>query len=207
MVSSDPLESEVRTLLAKSLSELQIRVTSSTSHRQPTRSFGRSAGGRLVHRVEGEVIAAGHRAALNTPYPGGYILSRQGRPHEHIHAIQIEIDLRLYLDAGLTTLGEGLTSTALLLPDDRRRRRRIARRRAGARGGVSGSAPPADRRSRPPIKKPPRANARGGQGSGRRHARKRACTTSRKGGHEAVRRQHRSMRLPFQDIGRNVLNQ
>ena len=77
--------------------------------------FGRSAGGRLVHRLEGEVIDAGHRAALNTPYPGGYILSRHGPPPWPFHAIQIEIDRRLYLDAGLTSLGEGLAGTALLL--------------------------------------------------------------------------------------------
>jgi N-formylglutamate amidohydrolase len=77
--------------------------------------FGRSAGGRLVHRLEGEVIAAGHRAALNTPYPGGYILSRHGRPDQHIHAIQIEIDRRLYLDASLTAPGKGFAGTAALL--------------------------------------------------------------------------------------------
>jgi len=69
----------------------------------------------LVHWLEGEVIAAGHRAALNTPYPGGYILSRHGRPDEHIHAIQIEIDRRLYLDPSLTAPGKGLAGTAALL--------------------------------------------------------------------------------------------
>jgi N-formylglutamate amidohydrolase len=77
--------------------------------------FGRSAGGRLVHRLEGEVIAAGHRAALNAPYPGGYILSRHGRPDQHIHAIQIEIDRRLYLDVSLTAPGKGLAGTTALL--------------------------------------------------------------------------------------------
>jgi N-formylglutamate amidohydrolase len=77
--------------------------------------FGRSAGGRLVHRLESEVIAAGHRTALNTPYPGGYILARHGRPDQHVHAIQIEIDRRLYLDAGLTAPGKGLADTAALL--------------------------------------------------------------------------------------------
>jgi N-formylglutamate amidohydrolase len=69
----------------------------------------------LVHRLEGEVIATGHRTALNTPYPGGYILSRHGRPDQHIHAIQIEIDRRLYLDANLTAPGKGLAGTAALL--------------------------------------------------------------------------------------------
>ena len=77
--------------------------------------FGRSAGGRLAHRIEGEIAAAGYRAALNTPYPGGHILSRHGRPDRQIHAIQIEIDRRLYLDANLTALGKGFGDTATLL--------------------------------------------------------------------------------------------
>lgn len=77
--------------------------------------FGRSAGGRLVHRLESAVVAAGHRTALNAPYPGGYILARHGRPDRHVHAIQIEIDRRLYLDAGLTAPGKELADTAALL--------------------------------------------------------------------------------------------
>ena len=77
--------------------------------------FGRSAGPRLVHRLESEIAAAGVRVALNAPYPGGYILSRHGRPGDAIHAIQIEIDRRLYLDVGLNALGKGLGDTARLL--------------------------------------------------------------------------------------------
>jgi N-formylglutamate amidohydrolase len=77
--------------------------------------FGRSAGARLVHRIEGEVAAAGLTAALNAPYPGGHILSRHGRPTSGIHAIQVEIDRRLYLDAGLNAPGKELGATAALL--------------------------------------------------------------------------------------------
>lgn len=77
--------------------------------------FGRSAAPRLVHRLEAEAQAAGHRAALNTPYPGGYILARHGRPQAGIHAIQIEIDRRLYLDARFSALGKGLAATARML--------------------------------------------------------------------------------------------
>ncbi|MBN8808716.1 MAG: N-formylglutamate amidohydrolase [Sphingomonas sp.] len=77
--------------------------------------FGRSAGGRLVHAIEGEIAAAGHAVALNAPYPGGHILSRHGRPADNVHAIQIEIDRRLYLDARLDAPGPGLDSTAALL--------------------------------------------------------------------------------------------
>ena len=77
--------------------------------------FGRSAGARLVHRIEGEVAAAGLTAALNAPYPGGHILSRHGQPASGIHAIQVEIDRRLYLDAGLNAPGKALGATAALL--------------------------------------------------------------------------------------------
>jgi N-formylglutamate amidohydrolase len=77
--------------------------------------FGRSAGGQLVHRLEAEIAAAGQTATLNTPYPGGHILGRHGRPHDGIHAIQVEIDRTLYLDAGLDAPGKGMSPTAALL--------------------------------------------------------------------------------------------
>lgn len=77
--------------------------------------FGRSAGARLVHLMEAEVAAAGLTGALNAPYPGGHILSRHGHPASNIHAIQIEIDRRLYLDKSLDQPGEGLGATAALL--------------------------------------------------------------------------------------------
>ncbi|QDZ06341.1 N-formylglutamate amidohydrolase [Sphingomonas panacisoli] len=77
--------------------------------------FGRSAGARLVHRIESEAIKAGAMVALNTPYPGGHILGRHGNPTDGIHAIQVEVDRRLYLDAGLNAPGKGLAATAALL--------------------------------------------------------------------------------------------
>jgi N-formylglutamate amidohydrolase len=60
--------------------------------------FGRAAAGRFVHRIEAEVEAAGLRHALNTPYAGGHILDRHGRPAAGIHAVQLELDRALYLD-------------------------------------------------------------------------------------------------------------
>lgn len=77
--------------------------------------FGRSAAARLVHRMEGEIAASGLRGALNAPYPGGHILACHGRPASNIHAIQVEIDRRLYLDSGLDRPGHGLAATAALL--------------------------------------------------------------------------------------------
>ncbi len=42
---------------------------------------------------------AGFRVARNAPFAGGYITQRYGTPRAGIHAIQIEIDRSLYLDA------------------------------------------------------------------------------------------------------------
>ena len=77
--------------------------------------FGRSAASRFVHRLEGEVAAMGLRHALNTPYAGGHILDRHGRPRDEIHAIQIEFDRALYLDSRLDAPGSGLAAMARLL--------------------------------------------------------------------------------------------
>lgn len=70
--------------------------------------FGRAAAARFVNRLEAEVDAAGIRQALNTPYAGGHILERHGRPHDQVHAIQLEIDRSLYLDQRLDTPGPGM---------------------------------------------------------------------------------------------------
>lgn len=43
----------------------------------------------------------GYKVALNHPYPGYYTLDRHGKPGRGIHAMQIEISRRLYLDSEL----------------------------------------------------------------------------------------------------------
>lgn len=77
--------------------------------------FGRAAAGRFVHRVETELADSGIAYALNTPYAGGHILERHGRPHEHIHAIQLEIDRSLYLDQRLDAVGPGIDDVVALV--------------------------------------------------------------------------------------------
>lgn len=59
----------------------------------------------------------GFQTACNIPYAGGYITARHGRPNEHVHALQIEIDRSLYLDAALRMPGNGFERTALLLAE------------------------------------------------------------------------------------------
>lgn len=58
---------------------------------------------------------AGVPAAFNDPYAGGWIVERHGRPAEGIHALQIEIDRRLYLDQALRQPGPGFDGIARLL--------------------------------------------------------------------------------------------
>ena len=68
--------------------------------------------------VEAAVAAAramGYTTACNSPYAGGYIVSRHGRPDQDIHALQIEIDRALYLDFELREPGQEFDRVARLI--------------------------------------------------------------------------------------------
>lgn len=77
--------------------------------------FGRAATARLVARIEATARGEGLRTALNTPYAGGHLIARHGDPGGGIHAIQLEFDRSLYLDARLSQPGRGLERTAAIL--------------------------------------------------------------------------------------------
>lgn len=77
--------------------------------------FGRSSSAAFLARLEAEVCAASLSCAINTPYAGGHILDRHGAPARGIHAVQVEFDRALYLDAALDTPGPGLPAMARLL--------------------------------------------------------------------------------------------
>lgn len=77
--------------------------------------FGRSAAARFVARVEAPIAPSRWSAALNSPYAGGHIVARHARPAAGIHAIQLEIDRSLYLDAMLDRPGEGLAAVAAMV--------------------------------------------------------------------------------------------
>ncbi len=70
--------------------------------------FGRSAHGSFTEIAAATARRHGLRIAINTPYPGNYILNRHSDPARGIHALQIEVDRRLYLDSNLGSLGAGL---------------------------------------------------------------------------------------------------
>lgn len=63
--------------------------------------FGAGASAAVVDIVMAVIEGEGLRAARNHPYAGGYTIERHGRPRRRIHAIQIEYDRSLYLDAAL----------------------------------------------------------------------------------------------------------
>ncbi|MEG3087167.1 N-formylglutamate amidohydrolase [Sphingomonas sp. PB4P5] len=77
--------------------------------------FGRSSAASFVARLEAAVCAAGLSCAVNTPYAGGHILDRHGAPARGVHAVQVEFDRALYLDATRDLPGPGLPAMARLL--------------------------------------------------------------------------------------------
>lgn len=74
--------------------------------------FGKSAGGRFCDHALSFLNRAGCTTRLNHPYAGGYILNRHSDPQSNIHALQIEVDRRCYLDADLREPGKDLASAA-----------------------------------------------------------------------------------------------
>ena len=77
--------------------------------------FGKSAAARFIGRIEGVARAHGVATAANAPYSGGHILERHAEPRRGIHAIQLEFDRLLYLDAALEAPGAGLPAAVQLL--------------------------------------------------------------------------------------------
>jgi N-formylglutamate amidohydrolase len=76
---------------------------------------GRSAGDWLTGEALAIVRSEGFSAGLNDPFAGGYVLERHGNPEHGIHALQIEIDRRLYLDKDLAVPGPGFDRLARLI--------------------------------------------------------------------------------------------
>ena len=61
-----------------------------------------------VSREAAEVArSCGLDSALNEPFAGGYVIDRHGWPAHGVHALQLEIDRRCYLDESLQEPGPG----------------------------------------------------------------------------------------------------
>ncbi|MEM7498881.1 MAG: N-formylglutamate amidohydrolase [Pseudomonadota bacterium] len=61
--------------------------------------FGAAAGRATVAATQAAFERAGFLVGRNTPFAGGYITQRYGRPARGVEAVQIEINRALYLDA------------------------------------------------------------------------------------------------------------
>ncbi|WP_108811186.1 N-formylglutamate amidohydrolase [Sphingorhabdus sp. Alg231-15] len=67
--------------------------------------FGRSAGSRYSELSMSFFQQSGVQARLNHPYAGGYILERHSKVEKDIHALQLEVSRRYYLDESLQEPG------------------------------------------------------------------------------------------------------
>jgi N-formylglutamate amidohydrolase len=76
---------------------------------------GRSADGWISRQAMAIANAHGFDAGLNDPFAGGHVIERHARPAAGIHALQIEIDRRAYLDGGLKKPGRGFDKAAKLI--------------------------------------------------------------------------------------------
>ena len=77
--------------------------------------FGATSDGGLVAAAFACLAEAGARAAHNRPYAGGYALDRHAAPRRGIHALQLEVDRRSYLDDSLLEPGPGFAATTALV--------------------------------------------------------------------------------------------
>ena len=76
---------------------------------------GRSAGNWVSAEAVRLARAAGFDAGLNDPFAGGHITQRHGAPARGVHALQLEVDRRCYLDDGLAAPGPGFDRVAALI--------------------------------------------------------------------------------------------
>ena len=80
-------------------------------------AFGKSASARVSEILMSQIKQTGHFCQLNHPYSGHYILRMHGVVSQNIHAVQLEVDRALYLDAALQQPGAGLAMITRLVAE------------------------------------------------------------------------------------------
>lgn len=60
--------------------------------------FGSSCSAAITHSAKTLLQQMGYNVEVNKPYAGGFITEHYGRPHNGLHALQIEINRGLYMD-------------------------------------------------------------------------------------------------------------
>ena len=76
---------------------------------------GRTADGWISRDAMAIATRCGFSSGLNDPFAGGHVIDRHGRPARAVHALQLEIDRRCYLGAGLKAPGAGFDKVAALI--------------------------------------------------------------------------------------------
>lgn len=79
--------------------------------------FGASSGDWLIDLAMKQAGRLAIPVSRNQPYAGGHIVRTHGKPGRAVHAIQIEIDRSLYLDATLDRPGPGVERMRGLMTD------------------------------------------------------------------------------------------
>jgi N-formylglutamate amidohydrolase len=76
---------------------------------------GRTAEAWLSQEAIAIARRSGFEAGLNDPFAGGHVIERHAAPARGIHALQIELDRRFYLDKSLRSAGPGFDKAAGLI--------------------------------------------------------------------------------------------
>ena len=77
--------------------------------------FGRSAASQFAHVLTAQIKQSGFAVALNHPYSGDHILRLHGSVYNNVHALQLEVDRSLYLDAALREPNENVAAISRLI--------------------------------------------------------------------------------------------
>ncbi|MBF0248755.1 MAG: N-formylglutamate amidohydrolase [Alphaproteobacteria bacterium] len=70
---------------------------------------GSSCAPYVTHLAQRALEDMGYRVVLNTPYAGGFTTRNYGRPQDHRHALQIEVNRALYMDERTILRTEGFS--------------------------------------------------------------------------------------------------
>jgi N-formylglutamate amidohydrolase len=76
---------------------------------------GRSADAWVSREAVELARGCGFEAGLNDPFAGGHVIERHAAPERNVHALQLEVDRRCYLDDGLREPGPGFDRVAAFI--------------------------------------------------------------------------------------------
>jgi N-formylglutamate amidohydrolase len=76
---------------------------------------GRSAGSWVSAEAVRIARECGFAADLNEPFAGGHVVERHANPAGNVHALQVELDRRIYLDGALREPGAGFDRAAAFI--------------------------------------------------------------------------------------------